>query len=201
MARSSSPPAAPVTGTAQAVDTTLARIQEFARRASFETTRLTPAEVAEVKNAAKVEFFSYNPGALISYWDTSYSDNNVGDHPGHGEILPVDARPEFDHYPTGDLARPRILTYDSTFSLSPSRDVHLRSLGEKYTVEGSAPVRTFDDTKQWWFPNDEHTVEGVHPGHYQPAWNSADVPKTGTVIKVKKVQKDGDMIIKVTSSR
>ena len=51
-------PAAPVTGPAQAMDTTLARIQEFARRASFETTRLTPAEVAEVKNAAL-------PGAAI----------------------------------------------------------------------------------------------------------------------------------------
>ncbi len=148
----------------------------------------------------KVGFFHYEPGALISYWDTSYTDNDVGDHPGHGEVLPVDARPEFDHYPTGDLARPRILTYDSTFSLEPSSDLHLRSLGEKYTVEGSAAVPTFDDTEQWWFPNDEHTVEGVHPGQYQPGYNSVDVPETGTVIKVRKVQADGDMIIKVTTS-
>jgi len=26
------------------------------------------------------------------------------------------------------------------------------------------PNGTFDDTQQWWFPSDEHTVNGVHPG-------------------------------------
>ena len=36
---------------------------------------------------------STTPGALITYWDSSYFDNNVGDHPGHGELLPVDATP------------------------------------------------------------------------------------------------------------
>ena len=33
-------------------------------------------------------------GVLINYWDTSHSDNNVGDHPGEGLILPIDAHPE-----------------------------------------------------------------------------------------------------------
>ena len=148
----------------------------------------------------KVGFYANEPGALISYWDTSYTDNNVGEHPGHGELLMVDARPEFDHYPTGELVRPRILGYDSTFSHRPSRDLSLRYLGERYTVEGSPAEPVFDDTEDWWFPNDEHTVEGVHPGRIQPGWNSVDVPETGTVIKVVKVQKDKDMIIKVTTS-
>ncbi len=38
-------------------------------------------------------------GLLVTYWDTQYSDNNVGDHPGHGEVLPVDAHPQFSHWP------------------------------------------------------------------------------------------------------
>jgi methylenetetrahydrofolate reductase (NADPH) len=49
---------APTTESAQAGDNILARIQQFARRASFETTRLSPAELDEVKAAAI-------PGAAI----------------------------------------------------------------------------------------------------------------------------------------
>ena len=29
-----------------------------------------------------MEFFANEPGMLVNYWDTSYTDNNVGDHPG-----------------------------------------------------------------------------------------------------------------------
>ena len=39
------------------------------------------------------EHFPYQDGLLISYWDTSQSNNDVGDHPGNGEILPIDAHP------------------------------------------------------------------------------------------------------------
>ena len=56
------------------------------------------------KRSNKVEFYKNEPGALVTYWDTSYSDNNVGDHPGHGELLMVDAHPEFDHYPSAGAA-------------------------------------------------------------------------------------------------
>jgi hypothetical protein len=30
--------------------------------------------------------------------------------------------------------------------------------------------RLFDDTLQWWFPDDGHTLNGVHQGRYQQAW-------------------------------
>ena len=60
-------------------------------------------------------------GLLVWYWDTQYTDNNVGDHPGHGELLPVDAHPQFSHWPNGTLMRNRILSYDSTFGLSRPR--------------------------------------------------------------------------------
>ena len=43
----------------------------------------------------------------INYWDTRSSDNNVGDHPGEGLILPVDAHPALEHWSNGHLMRPR----------------------------------------------------------------------------------------------
>ncbi len=43
-------------------------------------------------------------------------------------------------------------------------------------------------------PNDDHTVNGVHPGRYQPAWYSVDVPKTGTTIRVDGFGKKGSQI-------
>ena len=67
-----------------------------------------------------VETHPYMEGLLVWYWDTQYTDNNVGDHPGHGELLPVDAHPQFSHWPDGTLMRNRILSYDSTFGLAPT---------------------------------------------------------------------------------
>ena len=48
-----------------------------------------------------VETYPYQNGLLVSYWDESQTDNNVGDHPGSGLILPVDAHPTFHHWPNG----------------------------------------------------------------------------------------------------
>ncbi len=54
----------------------------------------------------------------------------------------------------------------------------------------------FDDTLDWWFDSDEHSTGG-HPGRYQPGWYSVDVPKTGTTIRVVKVDTKGLMTVKV----
>jgi immune inhibitor A len=149
-----------------------------------------------------VNFFRYSPGALITYWDSSYFDNNVGDHPGHGELLPVDAHPEFDHAPDGSLLRPRIATRDSAFGLTRTLPVTLRHNGVKYRLGRQAPQPLFDDTKRWWFDNDEHASGSqTHPGRFQPGWFSVDVPKTGTTIRVLRVNKDGVMTIRVGTSR
>ena len=82
----------------------------------------------------KVEFHPYMEGLLVWYWDTQYSDNNVGDHPGHGEVLPVDAHPNFNHWPNGDLMRNRIQSYDSTFGLKPTQALTLHK--SKYDAQG-----------------------------------------------------------------
>jgi immune inhibitor A len=135
-----------------------------------------------------VDFFAYQPGALISYWDTSYTDNNVGDHPGHGEVLPVDARPTFQHAPDGSILRTKLLTADSTFSklASPSQKLHYQ--GKLITLKGQQATPVFNDRLDWWYPGDEHGT-GDHPGFYEPEWYSVDVPKTGTKIRVVRVNK------------
>ena len=144
-----------------------------------------------------VEFYKYDPGALITYWDTSYSDNNVGDHPGAGEILPVDAQTTLRHLPDGSLIRPRTQTYDSVFSTSRSSTQTIHLNGQKVVLRGQAAQSVFDDRLDWWYAGDEHG-DGEHVGHYQPGWYGVDVPKTGTVIKVVKVDKNGVMTVKVS---
>ncbi|WP_432477518.1 immune inhibitor A domain-containing protein [Nocardioides sp. GXQ0305] len=149
-----------------------------------------------------VDYFQYSPGALITYWDSSYFDNNVGEHPGHGELLPVDANPEFDHAPDGSLLRPRISAHDAAFGLTRTQPVTLHFLGEKYTLSRHAGQRLFDDTEDWWYAGDEHASSTEqHPGHYQPGWFSVDVPKSGTTIRVAKVNKKGVMTVEVGTSR
>jgi immune inhibitor A len=152
-------------------------------------------------NADKVEFFKYDPGALITYWDTSHTDNNVGDHPGEGELLPVDAHTQFTHAPDGSLLRPRTLSYDAAFSLAKSSKQTIHYLSKAVQLKSRPGVRTFNDRQQWWYNRDEHTVT-THPGRYQPGWYSVNVPDTGTTISVVKVDKKSKaMTVRVGRAR
>jgi immune inhibitor A len=146
-----------------------------------------------------VDWYRNDPGALISYWDSSMADNNVGDHPGSGLVLPVDAHPAFDHAPDGTLLRPRLSSRDSAFGLTRTKRQTLHYGGVEYTLRGRKAKPLFDDMKNWWFDSDEHSL-GEHEGHYQPGWYSVDVPKTGTTIRVVKVNKAGVMTIRVGTS-
>ena len=139
-----------------------------------------------------VETFPYQNGLLINYWDTSQTDNNVGDHPGKGLVLPVDAHPQFSHWPDGTLMRNRILSYDSTFGLERTDAITLHNNGVAATIASKPAVPVFDDTKTWWFNSDEHAATGAHEGRYQPGWYGVDVPKTGTTITVVNSSKQGN---------
>jgi len=131
-----------------------------------------------------VEHFPYQNGLLINYWDTSESNNNVGDHPGSGLILPVDAHPTFHHHPDGHLVRPRILSFDSTFGLEATDAITINKNSQAITIASQPAVPVFDDTKTWWFNADQHAATGAHVGRYQPGWYGVNVPKTGTTIRV-----------------
>jgi len=132
--------------------------------------------------ATLVEHFPYQDGMLVWYWDTSFSDNNVGDHPGGGEILPVDAHPGVMHWANGAVARPRIQSYDATFGLWSTDSITLHGPGGAQTFP-SLPARpVFNDNLSYWVNGDPGDAPAN--GRYQSEWNSVKVPHTGTTIRV-----------------
>ena len=138
-----------------------------------------------------VEHYPYQNGLLVSYWDTSFNDNNVGDHPGGGLILPVDAHPTFHHSYDGHLIRNRTLTYDSTFGLERTQSITVHKDSRPTTIPSAPAVPLFDDTMDWWFNSDQHAATGSHVGRYQPGWYGVDVPKTGTTVRVVSTSRRG----------
>ena len=143
----------------------------------------------------KVEHFPYQDGMLVWYWDTFYSDNNTSQHPGGGEVLPVDARGAALTWSDGEVVRNRIQTFDATFGLERTDAISLhRETQEEDETEvdmttlevGSQPrVRVFDDTKG------ERYYDPANPG------GSVEVPDTGTQIKVLNRNRTGMMQIQV----
>jgi immune inhibitor A len=107
-----------------------------------------------------VEFFPYQDGMLVWYADKAYADNNTTAHPGHGQALPVDARPAPFYYGDGTKPGNRRQPFDATFGLQKTDAVCLHkqvargnSANAKYdTYEACAPssagIRTFDDSRQ-----------------------------------------------------
>lgn len=119
----------------------------------------------------RVEHFPYQDGLLISYWNTFYEDNNTGLHPGGGLILPIDAHPELTYDALGQPWRPRIQSFDATFTKAPTDEVTLHRFGEPATIPARSGQSTFNDLYTYWTP--EHGNIGVA------------VPKTGTRITVR----------------
>lgn len=100
----------------------------------------------------RVEHFPYQDGLLVSYWDTSYRDNNESQHPGNGLILPIDSHPEPIYNLSGAPWRGRIQTYDAPFSRERADSFTLHLNGQPSYIRGQAARPTFDDTRQYWYP-------------------------------------------------
>jgi len=101
-----------------------------------------------------VEHFPYQNGLLISYWDTSFSDNDESQHPGQGEVLPIDANPSAIYRLDGKPWRGRIQTYDAPFGLekSDSFTLHAQETGRASYIRGQAAQPLFDDRREYWDP-------------------------------------------------
>ena len=99
-----------------------------------------------------VEHFPYQDGLLVSYWDTSYSDNNTSQHPGEGEILPIDSHPQPIYKLDGKPWRGRIQTYDAPFGLqkADSFTLHDQTTGQASYIRGQDAVPVFDDRRSYW---------------------------------------------------
>jgi len=124
-----------------------------------------------------VEGFPYQDGLLISYWDTSQSNNNTASHPGAGLILPIDAHPENMLRPDGGSWRGRIQSYDSTFGLEPTDAITVHWLSQPSYHPSLPAVPIFDDNNQYWNP--ETPALGVKN------------PQTGTQIRIKSISAQG----------
>ena len=136
-----------------------------------------------------VEDFPYQDGLLISYWDETFTDNSVGDHPGGGLILPVDAHPSNEHYSDGQLMRARLQSFDSTFGLDRTDSITLHKDGVPTRIRSKSAVREFNDLRSYWVGDDGHTP--AFHGRFQPGWASVKVAGTGTKIRVNSESSGG----------
>ncbi|EPD54784.1 immune inhibitor A domain-containing protein [Streptomyces sp. HGB0020] len=128
-----------------------------------------------------VEHYPYQNGLLIWKWDTSQQDNNTGDHPGTGLILPVDSHPAALKWSDGTLMRNRIQAYDSPFSRYRTDGMTLHNADVATKIKSSSGVPVFNDRTNTY---------------YDPANPAGGVKITDTNTKIKIVQeaKDGSTI-------
>ncbi|GAB3240459.1 immune inhibitor A domain-containing protein [Kineosporia babensis] len=131
------------------------------------------------------EHFPYQVGLLVSYWDTSYSNNSVSQHPGAGRNLYVDAHPEpiYDDA-TGRPFRTRVQMYDAPFGLEKTDSITLHTNGERTKIKKQEGNPVFDDTGDYF--------DEAQPDH------GVKLPAVGVRIEVLKQDRD-DMTIKVTN--
>jgi M6 family metalloprotease-like protein len=134
-----------------------------------------------------VERFPYQNGLLVWYVDESFGDNNTSSHPGHGLVLPVDARPKPIVFSDGTLLGNRRQPFDATFGLEKTDAVTFHRLGEPVHVKSQKAAPVFDDShaKKYWSKN--------NPG------GSVQVAGSGTRIEVTKTDILGNfMTVQVT---
>jgi immune inhibitor A len=135
-----------------------------------------------------VEHFRYQDGLLVWYYDESFPDNNVGDHCLSGRcgglFLPVDAHPKLLLRPDGQVWRPRIQAYDSTFGLQRTDRICLNFNSVKKCHGSLKGNPVFDDTKSYWVaPN---------PSIGNFGWASVPLPGFGVSIRVVSVRSGND---------
>jgi len=126
----------------------------------------------------KVDHFPYQTGLLVSYWDTSFGDNNVSEHPGQGLNLYVDARPTTLYRLDGQPWRTRVQIYDAPFSLRKADSFTLHHEDQAMYVRGPAANPLFDDTKDYY--------DEALPNH------GVKLPAVG--VKIKVLQEKGTSV-------
>ena len=131
-----------------------------------------------------VERFPYQDGLLISYWDTSFANNNVGANCAAGRcgglLLPIDAHPSLMYRADDGIWRNRVQTYDATFGLDATDAITLHWNGEPSFHASQPAVPIFDDTNSYYDPTNP--------------MGSVQVPNTGTQVRVKSVSAQGSFM-------
>ena len=160
-------------------------VTEFRQYRTYDETLETgPYNFSYLNNDAWVDHFPYQDGILVSYWDTSFDDNDVALHPGEGLILPIDAHPVPLIRGDGNPWRARVQAYDATFGFEPTDAISLAFANfttmVQYPRTDHPPlpaVPVFRDRQDFWFASAPQA--GVK------------VPKTGTAIEVTSINTQG----------
>ena len=152
------------------------------------TLKVGPYNFGSEKKPDWVEHYPYQNGLMIWLWDTSQVDNNTGDHPGEGLILPVDSHPDALKWADGTVLRNRIQPYDASFSRYPTKAITLHKADEPLKIPSLPGVPVFDDHNGSYWSDENPT-------------GSVKVPDTGTQIKIVKQPKSGKTItVKVAAA-
>ena len=131
-----------------------------------------------------VEHFPYQDGLLISYWDTSFANNNVGANCAAGRcgglLLPVDAHPEVMYDAFDNVWRGRTQAYDATFGLEATDAITLHKFGEPSYHPSLPAVPIFDDNISYY--------------RVENPMGSVITPVTGTQIRIQSVSARGSFM-------
>jgi immune inhibitor A len=99
--------------------------------------------------------YSYDPGLVLWYRDTSYTDNWTRAHLGHGYLLVVDAHdqailrpaaPVYGAYPWNT----HVQSSDAAFSLDKTTELTLGYWGRTRTYAEESAMPAFDDSHTYW---------------------------------------------------
>jgi immune inhibitor A len=165
--------------------------------------RTSPYNFGQYDKADKqnwVEHYPYQDGVLVSMWDSSYSDNDLYTHPGHGEILPIDTqqtpimRPRtggpnganaIGCAPVGGttFAAGRIQSYDATLSTEPTDGITLGRCSVPYSSASHPGVTTFDDRNDYTY--------GITDPALLAAAGGVQTAKAGITVTLKNIDGKG----------
>ena len=98
-----------------------------------------------------VDHYNYQTGLLISYWDTSFDNNDTFQHPGQGRNMIIDSHPEPFLRADGPAWRARVQVYDAPFGLRRAETFTLHHNSVAMTFGGLAGQPLFDDRGTYWF--------------------------------------------------
>jgi len=130
-----------------------------------------------------VEHFPYQDGLLVSYWDNSFTDNNVGANCAAGRcgglLLPIDAHPELMYRADGGIWRNRVQTYDATFGRNATDGITIHWEGAASYHASQPGVPLFDDSDGMAYYNEDNPM------------GSVIVPETRTQILVRRLSAHG----------